>query len=31
MSGWTPAVHYAFVIEPFSPADIHVISVSVAF
>jgi len=31
MSGWTPAVHYAFIIEPFSPADIHVISVSVAF
>ncbi len=31
MSGWTPAVHYAFIIEPFSPADIHVITVSVAF
>jgi len=31
LGGWTPAVHYAFIIEPFSPADMHIITVSVAF
>jgi len=31
MEGWTPAVHYAFIIEPFAPSDIHVITISVAF
>jgi hypothetical protein len=31
MNGWTPAIHYAFVIEPFAPSDIHMITVSVAF
>jgi hypothetical protein len=28
---WTPAVHYAFVFEPFSPSGMHVISLSAAF
>ncbi len=31
MEGWTPAVHYAFIVEPFAPEDIHMITVSVAF
>jgi hypothetical protein len=31
LGGWSPAVHYAFIIEPFSPADMHIITVSVAF
>ncbi len=31
MGGWTPALHYAFVIEPFSPSGIHIISLSVIF
>lgn len=31
LGNWIPAVHYAFILEPFSPTDIHVISVSVAF
>ena len=31
LGGWTPAVHYAFVIEPFSPSGIHVVSISVVF
>ena len=31
LGGWTPAVHYAFIIEPFSPTDMHIITVSVAF
>ncbi len=31
LGGWTPAVHYAFIIEPFAPTDMHIITVSVAF
>jgi hypothetical protein len=31
LGNWIPSVHYAFVMEPFSPADIHVITLSVAF
>lgn len=31
ISDWTPAVNYAFVVEPFSPAPTHVISLSVIF
>lgn len=29
--GWRPAVEYAFVLEPFSPAPLHMIAVSVGF
>jgi hypothetical protein len=28
---WTPALHYAFVIEPFAPAPMHLISLSANF
>jgi hypothetical protein len=28
---WIPAIHYAFVAEPFSPSAVHIITVSVAF
>jgi hypothetical protein len=31
LGGWTPAVHYAFIVEPFSPSDVHIITLSVAF
>ncbi|HCV42522.1 MAG TPA: hypothetical protein DGH68_03490 [Bacteroidetes bacterium] len=31
MSDWTPAVNYAFVVEPFSPTPTHVISLTVIF
>jgi hypothetical protein len=31
LGGWTPSVHYAFIVEPFSPSDVHIITVSVAF
>ncbi len=29
LGGWMPQVHYAFIIEPFSSSNIHVISLSV--
>ena len=29
--GWTPAVNYAFVLEPFAPSGIHMISLSATF
>jgi hypothetical protein len=28
---WRPAVHYAFVLEPYAPAALHFISVSISF
>lgn len=28
---WTPAINYAFVVEPFSPSPTHIISLSVIF
>lgn len=31
IGGWTPALHYAFVMEPFAPSALHMISLSVAF
>ena len=31
IGSWTPALHYALVLEPFSPSPIHMISLSVAF
>ncbi len=31
LGAWTPAVQYAFILEPFSPSDIHIVTVSVAF
>jgi hypothetical protein len=31
LQGWTPAVNYAYVIEPFSPKGMHLVSVSVKF
>lgn len=31
LGGWTPALHYAFVLEPFSPTPLHMITVSAAF
>jgi hypothetical protein len=31
LDGWTPAVNYAYVIEPFSPKGMHLVSVSVRF
>lgn len=31
LDGWTPAVNYAYVLEPFSPKGMHLVSVSVKF
>jgi hypothetical protein len=31
LGNWTPAIHYAFIVEPFSPTDLHMITVSAAF
>jgi hypothetical protein len=31
LSGWAPAVTYAFILEPFSPSGIHMITLSAAF
>lgn len=31
VGSWTPAVHYALVLEPFSPSPLHMISLAVAF
>jgi hypothetical protein len=31
LGSWTPAVHYALVLEPFSPSPLHMISLAVAF
>jgi hypothetical protein len=31
LRNWTPMVDYAFMIEPYAPAGIHVISISAAF
>lgn len=31
LDDWTPAINYAFVVEPFSPTTTHIISVSVIF
>jgi hypothetical protein len=31
LGAWTPAIHYAFILEPFSPGDVHIITLSVAF
>lgn len=31
LGGWTPAVNYAFILEPFSPSGIHMISLGVIF
>ena len=31
MDDWTPAINYAFVVEPFSPTPTHIISLSVIF
>lgn len=31
LSGWAPAVNYAYVIEPFAPKGMHLVSVSVKF
>ncbi|MEK9139277.1 MAG: hypothetical protein AAB393_19330, partial [Bacteroidota bacterium] len=28
---WTPAINYAFVVEPFAPSPMHVVSLSVIF
>jgi hypothetical protein len=30
LGGWTPALHYAFVLEPFSPSPLHMITLSAA-
>lgn len=29
--GWTPAIDYAYVFEPFAPSGIHVVTVSIRF
>jgi hypothetical protein len=29
--GWTPAVNYAYILEPFSPSGMHMISLAVTF
>jgi hypothetical protein len=29
--GWSPALHYAYVIEPFSPSGMHMVSLAVHF
>jgi len=31
LEGWTPALNYAYVFEPFSPTGLHMISLSVMF
>jgi hypothetical protein len=31
LEGWIPAVNYAFVVEPFAPTGMHLISVSATF
>jgi hypothetical protein len=31
LGSWMPAVHYALVLEPFSPSPLHMISLAVAF
>jgi hypothetical protein len=31
LGSWTPAITYAFVIEPFAPAGMHVISLAILF
>jgi hypothetical protein len=31
LEGWTPALHYTFVVEPFSPSGMHLLSLSAAF
>jgi hypothetical protein len=31
LDGWTPSVNYAYVVEPFSPNGMHLVSVSVRF
>jgi len=31
VGSWTPALHYAFVHEPFSPSPLHMITLSAAF
>jgi hypothetical protein len=31
IGGLSPALHYAFVLEPFSPAAMHMISLSMTF
>ncbi len=31
LQGWTPTLHYAFVLEPFAPTALHMITLSVAF
>lgn len=31
LGAWQPAVHYALVLEPFSPSPLHMISLGVAF
>lgn len=31
LGSWQPAVHYALVLEPFSPSPLHMISLAVAF
>ncbi|MCC6398079.1 MAG: hypothetical protein IT282_13785 [Bacteroidetes bacterium] len=30
VGGWTPALHYAFVLEPFAPTALHMITLSAA-
>jgi hypothetical protein len=31
LDGWTPAINYAFVLEPFAPLATHIVSLSVNF
>jgi hypothetical protein len=31
LGGWSPALHYAYVIEPYSPSGMHMISLAVTF
>lgn len=31
INSWTPAINYAFVVEPFSPTPTHIVSLSVVF
>lgn len=31
LEGWTPAIEYAYVVEPFAPTGMHLISVSATF
>jgi hypothetical protein len=31
LDGWTPAITYAFVVEPFSPGGMHVLSLAILF